>query len=157
MALDPALQELVDKAAIRDLMARYARGVDGRDPDLLASTFTSDAYTDYGEWDGRGRDNIVNWIMRPSDTNFRSTHFMGDQLVQINGDSAEVETYAVAFGIHYVDDALSVVMTGLRYVDKMVRQDDQWLVQQRVLHHDWRGNAPADVTLPSPGRVPASE
>ena len=157
MALDPVLQELVDKAAIRDLMARYARGVDGRDPDLLASTFTSDAYTDYGEWDGKGRDNIVNWIMRPSDTNFRSTHFMGDQAIQINGDSAEVETYAVAFGIHYVDGTPSVVMTGLRYVDKMVRQDGQWLVRHRVLHHDWRGNAPADVQLPSPNRVPASE
>ena len=157
MALDPALQELVDKAAIRDLMARYARGVDARDPDLLASTFTSDAYTDYGEWDGKGRDNIVNWIMRPSDTNFRSTHFMGDQAIQIDGDTAEVETYAVAFGVHYVDDALSVVMTGLRYVDKMVRQDGQWLVQHRVLHHDWRGNAPADVQFPSPNRVPASE
>ncbi len=95
--------------------------------------------------------------MRPSDTNFRSTHFMGDQAIQINGDSAEVETYAVAFGIHYVDGTPSVVMTGLRYVDTMVRQDGQWLVRHRVLHHDWRGNAPADVQLPSPDRVPASE
>ena len=70
MALDPVLQELVDKAAISDLMARYARGVDGRDPDLIASTLTSDAYANYGEWDGKGRDNIVNWIMRPSDSHF---------------------------------------------------------------------------------------
>ena len=95
--------------------------------------------------------------MRPSDTNFRSTHFMGDQLVQINGDSAEVETYAVAFGIHYVDGATSVVMTGLRYVDEMVRQDGQWLVRHRVLHHDWRGNAPADDNSPARTGVPASE
>ena len=78
LALDPVLQELVDKAAIRDLMARYSRGADGRDPDLIASTFASDAYTDYSGWDGRGRDNIVSWIMRPSASHFRSTHFMGD-------------------------------------------------------------------------------
>ena len=45
LALDPVLQELVDKAAIRDQMARYSRGADGRDPDLIASTFASDAYT----------------------------------------------------------------------------------------------------------------
>ena len=157
MALDPVLQELVDKAAIRDLMARYARGVDGRDPDLIASTLTSDAYTDYGEWDGRGRDNIVNWIMRPSDSNFRSTHFMGDQVVQLDGDTADVETYAVAFGVHHVEGASTVVITGLRYVDKMVRQDGQWLVRHRMLHHDWRGNAPADLQLPSPDRGPDSE
>ncbi len=157
MALDPALQELVDKDAIRDLMARYARGVDGRDPELIASTLTSDAYTDYGEWDGSGRDNIVNWIMRPWDSPFRSTHFMGDQLVRLDGDTAEVETYAVAFGVHDVEGAPSVVITGLRYVDTMVRQDGQWLVRHRALHHDWRGNAPADVQFPSLDRAPVSE
>ncbi len=157
MPLDPVLQELVDKAAIRDLMARYSRGVDGRDPDLIASTLASDAYTDYGEWDGKGRDNIVNWIMRPSASDSRSTHFMGDQLVQIYGDTAEVETYAVAFGARDVDGAPTVVVTGLRYVDKMVRQNGQWLVQNRVLQFDWRGNAPADTSLPSPDRVPVSE
>ncbi len=145
MALDPILQELVDKAAIRDLMARYSRGVDGRDPDLIASTFTSDAHTDYGEWDGRGCDNIVSWIMRPSASHFRSTHFMGDQVIQVDGDTAEVETYAVAFGVRDVDGTPTVAITGLRYVDKMVRQNGQWLVQHRVLHHDWRGNAPTDA------------
>ena len=157
MALDPVLQELVDKAAIRDLMARYARGVDGRDPDMIATTFTSDAYTNYGEWDGRGRENIVNWIMRPSTSHSRSTHFMGDQVIQIDGDTAEVETYAVAFGVRDVDGTPSVVTTGLRYVDKMVRHSGQWLVRHRVLHLDWRGNAPADSSLPSRGRVPVSE
>ncbi len=156
MALDPMLQELVDKAAIRDLMARYARGVDSRDPELIASTLTSHAYTDYGEWDGRGRETIVNWIMRPSDSNFRSTHFMGDQVVQIDGDTAEVETYAVAFSVRDVDGAPSLFMTGLRYADKMVRKNGQWLVRHRVLHHDW-GNASADVQLPSPDRGPGSE
>ena len=113
MALDPILQELVDKAAIRDLMARYSRGVDGRDPDLIASTFTSDAYTDYGEWDGRGHDNSVSWIMRPSASHFRSTHFMGDHVIQVDGDTAEVETYAVAFGVRDVDGTPTVAITGL--------------------------------------------
>ena len=157
MALDPVLQELVDKAAIRDLMARYARGVDGRDPELIASTLTSDAYANYGEWDGKGRDNIVNWIMRPSDSHFRSTHFMGDQVVQLDGDSAEVETYAVAFGVHDVEGASTVVITGLRYVDEMVRQDGQWLVRHRMLHHDWRGNVPADASPSSQDWGPVSE
>ena len=163
MALDPALQELVDKAAIRDLMARYARGVDGLDSDMIASTFASDAYANYGQdpipefqWEGRGRDNIVRWITtRPRSG--RPTHFMGDQVIQINGDTAEVETYAVGYGVANVDGTQSLLITGLRYVDKMVRQNGQWLVQHRVLHHDWRGNAPADASLPSPDRVPVSE
>ena len=83
--------------------------------------------------------------MRPSASHFRSTHFMGDQVIQVDGDTAEVETYAVAFGVCDVDGTPTVAITGLRYVDKMVRQNGQWLVQHRVLHHDWRGNAPADA------------
>ena len=62
-ALDSALQELVDKAAIRDLMARYARGMDRPDFDLIASSFTHDAYASYDgggiRWEAQGRDNIV--------------------------------------------------------------------------------------------------
>ena len=40
MALDSVIQELVDKAAIRELMMKYARGIDRRDLDLIASGFT---------------------------------------------------------------------------------------------------------------------
>ena len=63
MALDSPLQGLEDKAAIRDLMARYARGMDRPDFDLIAFSFTPDAYASYGgggiRWEAQGRDNIV--------------------------------------------------------------------------------------------------
>ena len=95
MALDPAIQELVDKAAIRDLMARYARGLDRADPDLVASSFATDAYVDYGTWEDTGVDNIVRRLRARVSRYDRSTHFMGDQVFQFNGDAAEVETYAL--------------------------------------------------------------
>ncbi|MCE2463994.1 MAG: nuclear transport factor 2 family protein, partial [Dehalococcoidia bacterium] len=47
MAIDPVLQELADRAAIRDVMILYARGLDRRDFDLVRSCFTDDAYADY--------------------------------------------------------------------------------------------------------------
>ena len=59
MALDPAVPDLVDKAAIRDLLGRYARGIDRRDSDLIASTFTSDAYANNAEWQGQGFEDIL--------------------------------------------------------------------------------------------------
>ena len=84
--------------------------------------------------------------MRPSASHFRSTHFMGDQVVPISWDTAEVETYAVGFEVRDVDGTPYVVITGLRYMDKMARQNSQWLARHRVLHHDWRGNAPAGAS-----------
>ena len=42
------IQELADRQEIRDLMARYARGLDRRDFDAVASCLAEDAYADYG-------------------------------------------------------------------------------------------------------------
>ena len=44
----PTLQTLLDRAEIRDVMARYARGLDRRDFDLAASCFTDAAVADHG-------------------------------------------------------------------------------------------------------------
>tara|TARA_B100000315_G_scaffold48707_1_gene43407 strand:- start:3500 stop:3937 length:438 start_codon:yes stop_codon:yes gene_type:complete len=145
MALDPALQELVDKAAIRDLMTRYARSNDRRDFELMASTFTTDAYANYGEWERQGVDNIVGRLAYTR--SHRATHFLGDQDIQINGNSADVETYAIAYS--RVEGAQSLRMAGLRYQDKMVRQNGRWLVRHRVLHHDWRTIAALDTSTSS--------
>jgi hypothetical protein len=126
MTLDPAIQELIDKVAIRDLMARYAR--------------STDAYAHYFEWERQGVDNIISRLAY--DRTHRATHFMGDQEIHIHGDSADVETYAIAYSRPEGTDSLQI--TGLRYVDKMVRQNGQWLVQHRVLHFDWRTNSPIE-------------
>ncbi len=143
MALDPALQELVEKAAIRELMTRYARSNDRRDFDSMTSTFTADAYASYGDWERQGVENIVGRLAynRPH----RATHFLGDQDIRIDGDSAEVETYAIAYS--RVESTESMRMSGLRYQDKMVRQDGQWLVRHRVLLTDWRALVPLDPSF----------
>ena len=157
MALDAQIQELVDKAGIREVMMRYARGIDRRDMDLIASTFTSDAYAKYGERESCGRDDIVS-ALRSSTSRFdRSTHSMGDQQVSISGDTAEVETYAIDYLLYTVDGKQYQAVGGLRYEDKMVRHDGGWLVQHRVLQIDWRRNSPVDPSVPGIDRVPARE
>jgi len=97
MALDPTIQELVDKAAIRDLMARYARAVDRGDFDSIASSFTTDAYASYGRWEAQGSDDIADKLRPGVSRTNSSTHFMGDQIFQFDGDTAEVETYAIIY------------------------------------------------------------
>ena len=97
MALDAVLQELLDKAAIRDLMMKYARGIDRRDLDLVASGFTPDAHTNYDGQEQQGREDIVHRLRVGTSRFDRSTHFMGDQEIQINGDTADVETYAIDY------------------------------------------------------------
>lgn len=157
MALDPVIQELVDKAGIREVMMRYARGIDRRDMDLIASTFTPDAYAKYGARESQGRDNVVR-NLRASITRYdRSTHSMGNQEIQIDGDTAVVETYALDYLLYTIEGTQYQSTGGLRYEDKMVRHDGGWLVQHRVLQIDWRRNVLMDTSVPGTDQLPLRE
>jgi hypothetical protein len=157
MALEPAIQELVDRAAIRDLMARYARGLDRLDLDLVASSFTTDAYVNYGTWEDTGVDNIVRRLRARVSRYDRSTHFMGDQVVRFNGDTADVETYALIYIVYSVEGNQYQSMGGIHYEDRMTRHGGGWQVQRRVVHHDWRRKARVDESVPGTERLPISE
>ena len=154
MAPDPALQELVDKAEIRDLMMRYSRGLDRDDLDLVSSTFTADAYANYPGREGHGLDDIISGLRASSSRSDRRTHFMGDQDIQIRGDTADVETYAIDYILYTVDDTQYQSTGGLRYQDRMVRQNGGWRVEHRVLHVDWRRNSLMDTGVPGREMVP---
>ena len=70
-----ALQRLIDKDEIRDVMARYCRGVDRADWDLVRSTYHTDAYDDHGDY--RGNDPrpalaaFLRRFIRPTTWHFR--------------------------------------------------------------------------------------
>ena len=146
----PTLQTLLDRAEIRDVMARYARGLDRRDFELAASCFTDDAVADYGgeQATAHGIEAIVR-ILRAVEHFEQTTHSMGDQIVEFDGDTARVETYA-RDQLRYTRDGVTYDMTGgLRYEDTFVRTPDGWRIQHRVMHTDWRRHDPV-VEAPGP-------
>jgi hypothetical protein len=62
--VDKALQELVDRRAIDDLLLRYTTALDTRQFDLLDQVFTPDAQIDYATSGGiRGnREDLKRWF-----------------------------------------------------------------------------------------------
>ena len=69
------LQSLIDRAAIHDLIMRYARGVDRRDLDLVASCFAADAAYDGAL--GSGGIDVVLAALRERMPRYRTTmHFL---------------------------------------------------------------------------------
>lgn len=63
-AQEEKLLALLDEKTIRELLARYCRGVDRCDSALIASCFHPDARDDHGNWLSRGdevADHIVGW------------------------------------------------------------------------------------------------
>jgi 3-phenylpropionate/cinnamic acid dioxygenase small subunit len=134
MNREAALMELIDRAAIHDVLRRYARGVDGRDFDLVASCFTSDC-------DYRGalaqttiKDALA--TLRSSLERYDSTlHFMGNQLIEIDGDAAKSETYCIAYhALKANGDAGSErrsLVVAVRYLDDLARREERWLIERR--------------------------
>lgn len=136
---DAALRRLLDRAAIQDVLLRYARGVDRRDIDLVASCFTPDAAYDGALARGTIADALA--ALRVAVTRYTSTlHVLANQLIEIDGDTARSETYALA---HHClpDGALRIV--ALRYLDELVRHDDGWRICRRTAQREWERVDPA--------------
>jgi 3-phenylpropionate/cinnamic acid dioxygenase small subunit len=130
---DPALQALLDRAAIHDLLLRYARGVDRRDLALVASCFTPDCA--YEGALGRGSIGDALALLEVAMGRYeRTLHFVGNQLVELDGDRARSETYAVAY--HGLPGG-RLYVTAVRYLDELVRHDGGWRIARRTVTREW--------------------
>jgi predicted NAD-dependent protein-ADP-ribosyltransferase YbiA (DUF1768 family) len=141
---------LLDRAAIQDVMARYAQGVDRRDWALVRSTFHPDAHDDHGEYKG-GVDGFIAWVTSRHANIAQSMHFLGNCCIEFTGpDAALVETYFIARQTYGADNpaAMSMVAAaGLkagavdaeiwgRYIDVMERRGGEWRTARRAVVFD---------------------
>jgi hypothetical protein len=133
---DPVLQEVVDRMELRDLMNRYAKAVDARDKELLRGVVTPDIDFNLNEGEVAfvGYDGYLN-MLKSTWMNHATMHFMGNQTVEFHGsDSASMETYANAHHIHIGPDGKwTDSLSGLRYLDEVIRVDGHWKVRKRVM------------------------
>lgn len=136
-ALEARMRELLDKQDIREVLLRYCRGVDRCDRDLIADCFHPDAIDDHGDWVARGSeapDHIVKLVKK---TPLAGMHFLGNQLIEIEGDTAWSETYFQAFKDFHRDGKRYVRVRAARYVDRFERRNGRWKIAERVLTDDW--------------------
>ena len=156
------IQYLLDRAAIEDLLRRYFHGLDRCDPAQVRTCFTDDVRAKY---DHRPPVTGIEDMMRgfrtfkriPESKLKMTTHFMGNLNINlIQGDVAETETNAIAFLVE-VDEAGGdiVQMRSLRYLDRMRRQENGWLISDRIHTLDWSGQVPANFATTLAQRISA--
>jgi len=132
------LDRLIARQEIADVIYRYARGIDRLDFELVRSCYHPDAYDDHGaisgtvdEFISAAKAFLVKWTA--------TQHFMGNMLIEIEGDKARAETYAVAY--HRREDANGDGKDdtlGIRYVDRFEQRNGNWLIAYRVVSTEWR-------------------
>lgn len=147
--------ELVAKQACLDTLMRYARGVDRCDPELVRGAYHPDAYDDHGGYQG-DVDGFIAWV-KPTvmDTFSCTMHKLGNVLIEIEGDRAFAETYAVA---HHVaargeagaDGATDLVM-GVRYLDRLEDRGAGWKIAHRQMSFEWERTVEAGSQREYPG------
>ena len=121
---DPDVRSLLDRAEIEDLVTTFAIALDRRDFELVRSCFAPDARKHAESLIASLREELEPWR--------RSTHLLGNQRVEIDGDHASVETYAYVnyqrdgerAATHWSDGAR-------RYLDDLVRAGGRWRIARR--------------------------
>jgi 3-phenylpropionate/cinnamic acid dioxygenase small subunit len=127
------LGTLVDRAAIQDLLVRYARGIDRRDLPLVASCFTPDAVYEGTLGSGTIRDALAA-LPVALERYTRTLHFLGNQTIAVAGDEATSETYCLA---HHELLSGGRRVVAIRYQDELVREAGGWRIRARVVQREW--------------------
>jgi ketosteroid isomerase-like protein len=142
------LRDLLDRAAVRETILQYATAVDRGDQALLAQCFTEDVHCVFeGEDIGRGVDRIIAYIGSNAArfTIVGFAHMLSNIAVELDGDRAHAEAYALSYLITEVDGGTSLRLRGLRYIDELVRRGDRWLICDHLHRPVWEERFPVTV------------
>jgi hypothetical protein len=128
------LQTLLDEAAIRKVHLRYCRGVDRMDWDLVRSCYHPDGTDDHGGYSG-GVDGFIAWLSAGLPKYAWTSHFTGNSLIEVSGDSAWAEHYAIASHRRLAtgDAPGADLVIHVRYIDRMERRGGEWRIARRVV------------------------
>ncbi len=148
-----ALDDLLAHREISDLLLRYCRGIDRLDLELVRSCYWPDATDSHGGFHGT-RDEFVAWVANLLPRFASTLHFVGNSLVEIEGDAAVAETYAIAFHRGPEETPSLNLIVGVRYVDRFERRAGAWRIAERVCVTEWSRVDDAAGRFPiAPGHV----
>jgi hypothetical protein len=143
------LQELLDKQAIQELVARYARTLDWLDDDGQAGCYWPDAAIDYGFFKGTAEE-FVPVVMQVERSTGRRWHLLAPLSIRLTSPTtAQGECYGIAVGLRREGkEPYKGNMYGGRYLDTYEKRGDEWRIASRRYIMDW--------TLPLPDQPDAS-
>lgn len=153
MTADALLRRVADELEVRELLARYSRGVDRADWDLLRSCFSDDAELDYGQVKG-SPDEFIEFARSGLAAMTALLHKQGQSWLRIDGATGVGETYVTAYHrMPAAGDGSQDLIVGARYVDRFARRDDRWLIVRRTMVYDWTTLTPVPAQLDDPTLV----
>ena len=135
------LDALAMRAEAADALARYARGIDRCDPDLVRSAFHPDGMlVDYGSPDPVPATTFADYACTKLRTAYAATQHRvtNTSIVSHVGDVAVAESYVLAFHVEDAEGGRFLHTFSGRWIDRFERRDGgPWLIAERILRVDW--------------------
>lgn len=143
--VDQKLDELLAYEGVRQCLMRYSRAIDRIDEALLRTAYWPEAVDNHGSYNGPA-EGFIAWVIPLLGTMEQTMHFLGNILIELDGDTARSETYFLA--LHRLQDGsgkLGETHVAGRYLDRMERRGDEW----RIVHRDVVYDGLAEVDSPA--------
>jgi ketosteroid isomerase-like protein len=137
-------EEAADRLAIRQLIDAYAHCADRRDAKGQMALFTTDTvfevFMDSRSAEPtqtlRGRD-AFGPVFANLNTYQATTHFNGQSVVEVEGNTAKGESYCIAHHLTVDGEKRTLMVASIRYLDTFTKQNGAWLFAERKLMVDW--------------------
>ncbi len=127
--------ELVDREAIRECLYRYCRGIDRRNADIVRSAYWPEAIDNHITFEGNVEEFIA-WGFPNMTKMTNHQHHVTNILIELDGDTAKVESYFWSCVVHHGETSRDRVGGG-RYLDTFERRNDEWRIASRYVVSDW--------------------
>lgn len=118
------------RAAVTEVLVRYATGIDRRDWDRLRSCFTDDCVADYGSigiW--HSADEITTWMAAAHEPCGNTLHRLTNFEVQASANGATARCYVDAI-VMFADNQAGTRTVGF-YDDDLVHDGGRWRIAHR--------------------------
>ncbi|HEX4432931.1 MAG TPA: nuclear transport factor 2 family protein [Frankiaceae bacterium] len=132
-----ALQELLDRAVLRNLVESYASFCDAGEPDRVAGLFTEDAVLVVALKPGEdptavrtGRTEIAGAMANLS-RYWSTMHVIANVHAEIDGDTARGVVGCVAHHIEGLEGERRDRVLNIRYVDEYAKTEGTWRIKRR--------------------------
>ncbi|MFK8020550.1 MAG: nuclear transport factor 2 family protein [Pseudomonadales bacterium] len=134
--MSTAVEDLISKQEIYELSAKYMRGLDRLDSDLLHDVFFDDGWCEYGICNASPHE-FIEFAITALTEHEANQHMIGNVLIELDGDQAFGEVYFNAFHKVKDDSGFQDLIIAGRYIDRYERRNGVWKIAYRSEVADW--------------------
>lgn len=128
------IQRVLDQQAIRDVLARYCRGLDRMDREMADTVWHPGGTALYeGIFEGTGH-GFLDWVWEAHAAMERHSHQITQSLIDVDGETATSEAYVtvVLWTLPDADGRQRELVGRGRYLDRWEKRDGRWAITHRV-------------------------